>query len=140
MAWVMKVSVITEKGKTMYDSPIELFISEIQEKFESGIFEAVQRFDIDVNREELIRALKYDRDQYHKGFSDGRMSGRVERDEEIVRCADCIHYDTDTKFCEIHSHFITRDGEFCYPSESREWKMFSPDDFCSYGERRSDEQ
>lgn len=76
----------------MYDSPIELFISEIQEKFENGIFEAVQRFDVDVNREELLRALKYDRDQYYKGFSDGRMSGRVERDEEIVRCKDCVYW------------------------------------------------
>lgn len=124
----------------MYDSPIELFTAEIQTKFENGIVDALQRFDIDVNREELLRALKYDRDQYHKGFSDGRMSGRVERDEEIIRCADCKHYDPDTEFCDIHSHFITRDGEFCYPSESSEWKMFSPDYFCGDGKRRTDEQ
>ena len=109
----------------MYDSPIELFISEIQEKFENGIFEAVQRFDIDVNREELIRALKYDRDQYHKGFSDGRMSGRFERDEEIVRCADCKYW---------------QDNNDGYPHEECRWGHGeTPDanDFCSYGERKT---
>ena len=106
----------------MYDSPIELFISEIQEKFENGIFEALQRFDIDVNREELLRALKYDRDQYHKGFSDGRMSGRVERDEEIVRCKDC-------------KHLMFSD---CYGEcGAARMGIVSPDDFCSYGERKN---
>ena len=108
----------------MYDSPIDLFISGIQEKFENGIVEALQRFDIDVNREELLRALKYDRDQYHKGFSDGRMSGRVERDEEIVRCKECKHRDPEDKRCDCgcwHNPFTTNDN-----------------DFCSYGERRTD--
>lgn len=122
----------------MYDSPIELFMAEIQSKFENGIVESLQRFDIDVDRDELFRAMKYDRDQYHKGFSDGRASGYAERDEEIVRCFDCKHYAPDIEFCEIHSHFITRNGEFCYPSESSEWKTFSPDDYCSQGERKVD--
>mgnify|MGYP006879542752 CR=1 FL=1 len=60
--------------------------------------------------------------------------------EKVIHCRECGHYDPDTEFCEIHSHFITRDGKFCYPSESSEWKMFSPDYFCGNGERRKDEQ
>lgn len=59
--------------------------------------------------------------------------------EPVIHCRECGHYDPDTEFCEIHSHFITRHGEFCYPSESREWKMFSPDYFCGDGERKTDE-
>lgn len=59
--------------------------------------------------------------------------------EPVIHCRECGHYDPDTEFCEIHSHFITRHGEFCYPSESSEWKMFSPDYFCGDGERRTDE-
>lgn len=124
----------------MYDSPIELFFKETELRFENGIMEAIQGFDVKVNKEELFHALKYDRDQYHKGFSDGKLSGYAERDMEIVRCADCGHYDPETEFCEIHSHFITRDGEFCCPSERSEWKMFSPDYFCGDGKRRTDEQ
>ena len=60
--------------------------------------------------------------------------------EPVIHCRECKHYDPDTEFCDIHSHFITRDGEFCYPSESSEWKMFSPDYFCGDGKRRTDEQ
>lgn len=59
--------------------------------------------------------------------------------EPVIHCRECKHYDPDTEFCDIHSHFITRDGEFCYPSESSEWKMFSPDYFCGDGKRRTDE-
>lgn len=60
--------------------------------------------------------------------------------EPVIHCRECGHYDPETEFCEIHSHFITRNGEFCYPSESSEWKMFSPDYFCGDGERRMDEK
>lgn len=60
--------------------------------------------------------------------------------EPVIHCRECGHYDPDTEFCEIHSHFITRNGEFCYPSESSEWKMFSPDYFCGDGERKTDEK
>ncbi len=58
--------------------------------------------------------------------------------EKVIHCRECGHYAPDIEFCEIHSHFITRDGEFCYPSESREWKMFRPDYFCGDGERKND--
>ena len=32
--------------------------------------EVVQRYDINVNKEELIKALSYDRNQYDKGYKD----------------------------------------------------------------------
>ena len=50
----------------MYESPISLIesaIKDIKVDFEKGIFQAVQ--------EELIKALKYDREQYDKGYHDG---------------------------------------------------------------------
>lgn len=120
----------------MYDSPIELFTTEIQAKFENGIVESLQRFDIDVDRDELLRALKYDRDQYHKGFSDGRASGYAERDEEIVRCFDCKHYRNHPNgLCYAHTEPC--DNERGYRGEA---VCVEPDDFCSSGERRADEQ
>lgn len=55
---------------------------------------------------------------------------------EVVRCKDCQHWHEETGWCNQHSHFIGADGEACHPWESANWKMFEPDDFCSYGEKR----
>lgn len=54
---------------------------------------------------------------------------------QVVRCGDCRHYVPEIEFCEIHSHFVTRSGDFCYPGESSEWKTFEPGDYCSQGEK-----
>lgn len=58
--------------------------------------------------------------------------------EPVVRCGSCRHYSPDIAYCGIHSHFVTRNGDFCYPDESSEWKTFSQEDYCSQGERRDD--
>lgn len=71
-----------------YESPITLirtqtdnFIKEVNEKTDEVIFKAVVNVLPQVNKEELIKALEYDRGQYTKGYQD--------RDKEIVRCKDC---------------------------------------------------
>lgn len=56
---------------------------------------------------------------------------------QVVRCRECEHYDAETQWCDIHSHFVMPDGEFCTPAESAEWKMFDEDYFCADGERKS---
>lgn len=56
----------------MYESPIKIFYSEITTQFDNEIFKAVQRVNITVDRDEIIRALRYDREQYQKGFDDAR--------------------------------------------------------------------
>lgn len=58
----------------MYESPIEFITNEINTKVENGIMSAVFNAGINVNKEELIKALQYDRDMYHKGYVDGRKS------------------------------------------------------------------
>ena len=57
---------------------------------------------------------------------------------EVVRCKDCKHWHEKTGWCNQHSHFWDARGCFCHPWESRDWKMFNADDYCSYGERRAD--
>jgi hypothetical protein len=49
----------------------------------------------------------------------------------VVRCKDCKHWHEETGFCEEHSRF---------DSFGMDWNMFAEDDFCSYGERRTDER
>jgi len=64
----------------MYESPIRLLVQEletsIREQHDKQIFEAIQKLGVDVDRDELIKALAYDRDQYDKGYADGRADAQ----------------------------------------------------------------
>ena len=55
----------------MYESPINMIISKLCTNLESDCLQAVQRYGFDVDKEELARALCYDRKQYEKGHTDG---------------------------------------------------------------------
>lgn len=63
-----------------YESPIEMTVGDLQTQIvregENEVVKAIQKIDIHVNREELIRALEYDRRQYEKGFEDGYAYSR----------------------------------------------------------------
>lgn len=55
----------------MYKSPIEIIYKQAEMKMENDILRAVQSYAINVDKAELIRALRYDREQYEKGYADG---------------------------------------------------------------------
>ena len=55
-----------------YKSPIEIITSEVEAKMEGDIMTAIQRYGINVDKEELLKALRYDRDQYAKGYADAK--------------------------------------------------------------------
>lgn len=122
----------------MYRSPIDLNISQVieqqakeaAEKFDNLIFNAVYEVVPSVDKDELLRAFHYDRDQYDKGFVDGKAAAM----DELVRCKDCKHSEL---------YFFADNGTTCI----EEYKclhhrmgvnVLEHDDFCSYGERRSD--
>lgn len=69
-----------ERRKIMYEGPIELIYSERMKEIKNGvddtIFRAVMNVGIEVDKEELIKALEYDRDQYEKGYADGRKDAQ----------------------------------------------------------------
>lgn len=54
-----------------YESPITQIMGQIQTQMEDDCMKVVQQCGFDVNKEELARALVYDRDQYNKGYDDG---------------------------------------------------------------------
>lgn len=58
----------------MYKSPIEVITEEMKFFYDGDVVRAVQKHDIDVDKEELLKALKYDREQYEKGFKCGVMA------------------------------------------------------------------
>ena len=51
---------------------MELMREKQNEELEKYIYEAVCKYDIKVDKEELIKALNYDRGQYQKGYEDAR--------------------------------------------------------------------
>ena len=63
-----------------YKSPITLFQERmafnIAEAIDVATVEAVARIGVDVDKDELIKALEYDRDQYNEGYRNGYCRGR----------------------------------------------------------------
>lgn len=109
----------------MYKSPIELLVTniydQIQKDQDEHIYQAVLQYVPNVDREELIRALQYDRNQYEKGYMDGKADAMA----ELVRCKDCKHRE---KLW----------GEWCCGM----YDDCSVDDnhFCAYGERKDNDR
>lgn len=82
----------------MYESPIRLLTKQLEthmrEQHDKQIFEAIQKFGVDVDRDELIKALAYDRYQYDKGYADGRADAqRWISVEEKGPVFPCVVYD-----------------------------------------------
>ena len=67
----------------MYDSPIRLLVADnyqqLMQRQEDAVYTAVLHFAPEVNKAELIRALQYDRDQYNKGYADGKADTEAAR-------------------------------------------------------------
>ena len=68
-----------------YDSPIQAIASQIEMSMDGEILKACQRVGVDVNKEELIKALNYDREQYEKGFKEGYQKGYLSAAENIIK-------------------------------------------------------
>lgn len=75
--------------KNNYFSPINIWITEIQQDFQKQVDEQVYKevinVGINVDKNELLKALEYDRDQYAKGFKDGVESIIGELREVIAK-------------------------------------------------------
>lgn len=54
-----------------YESPVKVYQSEMQTALENNVMSVAQRIGIDIDKEELLRALAYDRDQYKEGYEAG---------------------------------------------------------------------
>lgn len=59
-----------------YESPIKTVIGEAKTQIDNDVYKAVCQIGIRVDKEELLRALQYDRGQYDKGFADGVRQGQ----------------------------------------------------------------
>ena len=107
----------------MYESPIKIIESTIDsfskaiiKKKDDAIFAEIQySFGVDVDKDELIRALQYDRNQYEKGYWDGQRDAK----NELVRCKDCAVPHNKWLGCPKLRGLVP-----------------PPDFYCAYGERK----
>lgn len=65
-----------------YNSPISVYMRSldkmrmaIKADYDNNVWKAVIEYGVHVNKEELLRALAYDRDQYKQGFANGVAVG-----------------------------------------------------------------
>lgn len=74
-----------------YKSPIEVYLTQMrfeqEQTIEGAIYKAVQGLDISVSKDELIKALRYDREQYDHGYHDGYYA------DKWVNCSDRLPKD-----------------------------------------------
>lgn len=87
--------------------------TQIIKKKDEDIYQAILSYGITVDKDELLRALKYDRNQYEKGYMDGKAEAMV----ELVRCKEC---------------------KMEYGCRVAQW--LGENGFCSYGERKDNER
>lgn len=77
---IEKVKMPISAADFNYESPIaidkivENIVEESSKEIDKLTYKAIMQVGVRVDKEELIRALAYDRDQYSKGFKDGLAS------------------------------------------------------------------
>ena len=85
-----------------YESPITLMTEKIandlSNKTEGLIMECVQRVGVSVDKDELVRAMNYDRGQYEKGYRDGlndavKHGKWIPVNERAAKCSLCDEWE-----------------------------------------------
>lgn len=97
----------------MYDSPIELLRGDMNVELEGLILKIIANVGVNVDKEELLKALNYDRGQYDKGYEDAMNEVKHPRPlkyEEIK--AGMYIWDNERKQCvKVETTFIQHNGD-----------------------------
>lgn len=94
-----------------YQSPIEVIQTQMRNQIEGNIYQAVMNVGVNVDKEKLLKALQYDREQYQNGYKD--------RDDQIVRCKDCKHWDADDHECNIKTGWFACGADWFFADGER---------------------
>jgi hypothetical protein len=122
----------------MYKSPIDVMIADIQHQIaqqqDEEIYKAVVSVGINVDKDELIRALQYDRRQYDKGYAAGKRDAIA----DLVRCKDCKHRGEEGCCPMYFVDEIEWDDDGYIEVDYVPHDYTVDDGFCDRGERRTD--
>lgn len=101
---IEKLTKMPEIDLEGYQSPIEIIYDKLTADFniqlENNVMTAVQNYGINVDRDELIKALNYDRRQYEAGYRTAMLRYKaqkgewlqhnsIEEDLNIWHCSNC---------------------------------------------------
>ena len=113
----------------MYESPINVYFSEVKMQFDDAVCRAVQHVGIDVDKNELVKALAYDRNQYNRGYLDGLMFCpavvtnadriRAMTDEDLAgflhkNRGGCRALTTESYVCDFYTENFDTDCKACW--------------------------
>lgn len=61
-----------------YQSPVEMLVGEMTTRIENACNATIQqKLGFNIDKEELVKALQYDRHQYEKGYQDGKAEAKL---------------------------------------------------------------
>ena len=110
-----------------YKAPIAITVADaythMLNSIEKDTMDAVAYYKIKVDKEELLKALAYDRGQYEKGYVDGCRAAK----DEIVHCKECKYGELDDSV-----------SENVYHCRHHGLAWYDGGHFCGYGERKDD--
>ena len=78
-----------------YESPITIYETAYEDSWKTDfVLNTVKKVGINVEKDELIRALKFDRDQYYKGYNEAKLEHETPSeywffDDGYIRCTCC---------------------------------------------------
>jgi hypothetical protein len=108
-----------------YESPIQIIQGQLRLEQENGVYKAVLDAGVIVDKDELLKALKYDRGQYEEGYRDGSCA----YERYIVHCCECNHCKT-----------IIENGRATWHcKKAYGLPEVDPADYCSRAERREED-
>ena len=85
--------------KTPVEITFQRISRDIQEKEDAYIIEEIRNIGVNVNKEELIKALNYDRQQYSQGYKNGYKDGYAKGiDDCLARLKELI-----SEVCDVRS-------------------------------------
>jgi len=95
-----------------FESPIRLIVSEMNTELEKDVIKCTRQIGFDVNKKELEKALRYDRNQYDKGYANGYSKAINDLLSVLRPCNNCEVY------CEDKSYYLTgceKEQEYSFP-------------------------
>lgn len=123
-----------------YKSPIAMYESsayELMDKMEDGIICEVRKtIGYNIDKARLVGALKYDREQYDKGYQDGKHAAYTEIESKKIGHWVCLDDDylaygcSECKCVSLReSKYCPECGAFMKVESSSSWKFDNPELF-----------
>ena len=101
----------------MYESPIELVYHETFPKLIKQQEDLIMRGCLDVgvyvDKEELIKALQYDRGQYEKGFADGKPKKGEWISDRLIATSGGTYGVKRCSICEYYYQDVVNEWNYC---------------------------